>query len=180
VDRCAQCGFVYEDLAPADVPASLRTLAGRYADLLKEPGKEKDLGTRPAPSVWSVLEYTCHVRDVLLVQRERTLLALVQDCPRFPPMYREERVTLARYGDQAIGEVVDELVMAARLIAGLFEGLTTEQLGRRCIYNYPEPTERDLAWLGRHTVHETAHHLEDVHSGITSHDPVGHDSASRP
>jgi hypothetical protein len=33
---------------------------------------------------------------------------------------------------------------------------------RRLVYNYPEPAERDLAWLARHTVHEGEHHLFDV------------------
>jgi hypothetical protein len=54
--------------------------------------------------------------------------------------------------------------MAANLVAKLFEGLDSEQLARRCVYSYPEPTERDVAWLGHHTLHEATHHLEDLHS----------------
>ncbi|WP_406044517.1 hypothetical protein OG799_08560 [Micromonospora sp. NBC_00898] len=39
--------------------------------------------------VWSPLEYTCHVRDVLRVQGERLALALVTEEPEFTPMGRD-------------------------------------------------------------------------------------------
>jgi hypothetical protein len=39
-------------------------------------------------------------------------------------------------------------------------------LARPCIYNYPEPLERDVAWLGHHTLHEATHHLEDLRSAL--------------
>ena len=42
----------------------------------------------------------CHVRDVFLVQRDRLYTALVEDTPTFTPMYRDQRVTLARYNAQ--------------------------------------------------------------------------------
>jgi len=29
-------------------------------------------------------------------------------------------------------------------------------------YPWPAPAERDVAWVGRHTVHEGEHHLMDV------------------
>jgi len=113
-----------------------------------------------------MLEYACHVRDVLLVQRERVLLALVGDRPSFPRMYRDERALLARYQQEPIDDVLRELGMAANLAARLFEGLSPEQLDRPCIYNFPAPAERDVAWLGRHTLHETKHHLGDIRSEL--------------
>jgi S-DNA-T family DNA segregation ATPase FtsK/SpoIIIE len=88
------------------------------------------LRTRPAEGVWSALEYACHVRDVFLVQRDRLYTALVEDTPTFTPMYRDQRVTLARYNAQDPEEVAEQLATAARLIAQAFAVLDSAQLMR--------------------------------------------------
>jgi S-DNA-T family DNA segregation ATPase FtsK/SpoIIIE len=77
-------------------------------------------------------------------------------------MYREERVALARYHADPPAVVADQVSMAADLCALVFTRLTPDQLARPLVYNYPAPMERDVAWLGRHTVHEGEHHLGDV------------------
>lgn len=159
--RCDECGFVYEAVEPIQLPSSLRTLAQEHADVVLQQSAAV-AALRPSPEVWSALEYTCHVRDVFLIQRDRTLLALVEDEPQFPPMYREQRVGLAHYQDERIQEVVGEMLMASNLLAKVFQGLSDDQLERRCMYSYPQPTERTVAWLGSHTLHEAVHHLGDV------------------
>jgi hypothetical protein len=161
VDRCLQCGFVFGDLRADQIAGALRALPARYRLLLSDV-EESVWRRRPEPEVWSALEYTCHVRDVLLVQRDRALLALVETRPSFPRMYREERVGLARYDAHPPAEVSDQLGMAAELCATVFERLTSEQQARPLIYNFPAAMERDVAWLGRHTVHEGEHHLGDT------------------
>jgi DinB superfamily len=117
--------------------------------------------------VWSALEYLCHVRDVVLVQRERAVLARVEDLPSFPRMYRDERVALCRYSEQNVEEVLDQLSVATSLCALVFDGLEEAEWSRPLIYNWPTPAEFDLAWLGRHTVHEVEHHFRDVVSVLT-------------
>jgi hypothetical protein len=123
---------------------------------------------RPGPRTWSALEYACHVRDVFLVQRERIYLALVEDCPRFAPMYREERAVLARYIAEDADEVARQIKVAAELLAWAFEGLDEAQRQRRCIYNFPEPSEKTVLWLARHAIHEGEHHLHDVDTALRS------------
>jgi len=162
VERCPQCGFVFADLAPAAIPAALRGGARATCEALERAEDRGRARTRPGPEVWSPLEYACHVRDVLFVQRDRVLLALVEDVPGFAPMHRDERVVLAGYGDEDTAEVADELVTGANLLAKVFARLSPPQLARRCVYNFPETAERDVTWMGRQTVHETVHHLQDV------------------
>jgi len=144
------------------VPAALRTACATVADLLRREELAPALRIRPAPDVWSALEYAGHLRDVCLAQRDRVLLALVVDTPSFVPIYRDERAALARYNDDDPRAVADELVMAAELFARLFGRLDSAELARPCLYNYPEPAERDVGWVGRHTLHEAIHHLGDV------------------
>ncbi len=172
VDRCEECQFDYGALGPGAVPSALRSLGGRFGMRIANDRGDPMLGltirTRPGPKIWSALEYACHVRDVFLIQRERLYLALVEECPSFAKMYREERAFLARYAAEDPDDVGRELKLAAEMLAWAFEGLDDSQLSRRCVYNFPEPTERDVLWLGRQAVHEGEHHLRDVDAGLRS------------
>lgn len=112
--------------------------------------------------MWSPVEYGCHVRDVLLAQRERLFLTLVEDRPSFAPIDRDQRATLARYAEEDPRLLAREVEMAAQLISRALAGLDPAAWHRRCICNYPEPAERTVAWLARHTLHEGEHHLADI------------------
>src|SRR5262245_8674598 len=170
MDRCDSCSFVYADVDAPAIPARLATFGTQYMSLLLPPGRSAAwfgiLRTRPEESVWSALEYACHVRDVFLVQRDRLYTALVEDTPTFTPMYRDQRVTLARYNAQDPEEVAEQLAAAACLVAQAFDALDASQLQRRCIYTFPAPTERSLLWVGQHTIHEGEHHFRDIERGI--------------
>jgi hypothetical protein len=167
MERCDECGFDYQAPAEGDIADTLRKISARYVEILSDHEPEKDLRTRPAPDVWSAVEYACHVRDVLLIQRDRVILALVEDKPDFARMYRDERAELANYRQEPLGELTEELTVAANLFARVFERLSAEQMARPCIYNFPRATERDVEWLGRHTLHEAVHHLGDVQAVLT-------------
>jgi DNA segregation ATPase FtsK/SpoIIIE, S-DNA-T family len=172
MDYCAQCDFRYEGLDVEDIPDTLGCLGTAYRSRLatgfQDAYAERLLRRRPAPDVWSALEYCCHVRDVLLAQRERLYLALVEDTPRFPSIYRDQRVLLARYSADRLEDVAGEVEMAAGLLARAFARLDDGQWQRRCIYTYPAPMHRTIAWLVRHTVHEGRHHLHDVDAVINA------------
>ncbi len=161
MDHCADCGFDHGGLAIGDLSSTLRAAAERLAEDLFS-GDDAAVHARPDPSTWSVIEYGCHVRDVLLVQRDRILLSLVEDKPEFASMYPDQRATNAHYDRESALEVAQELTVAANLAAKVIGRLTSEQLDRRCVYICPEPTEHDLTWMVRTTVHEVVHHELDV------------------
>jgi hypothetical protein len=112
--------------------------------------------------VWSPLEYSCHYRDVLRVQRERIVLALKKDKPSFTSMRREERVTEERYNEQDPATVGVEIAVAADELASALERLDDKGWGREGEYHYPTTQLRDVEWIARHTVHEGVHHIMDV------------------
>jgi len=161
MDPCEACGFHYDSLAITDAPSALRVGAERIAEDLFS-GDDSSIHTRPDPETWSVVEYACHGRDVIIVQRERILLALVEDAPRFVPMHREQRVVHAGYDRESATEVAQELTSVANLAAKVITLLDDEQLARRCFFSFPAPRSRDVAWVVRHTVHEIVHHEMDV------------------
>jgi S-DNA-T family DNA segregation ATPase FtsK/SpoIIIE len=170
MDRCDPCRFIYADIDATVLPTRLTAFGPQYLAVLLPPDRpaawDGILRTRPAEGVWSALEYACHVRDVFLVQRDRLYIALVEDKPVFAPMYRDQRVTLARYNAQDPEEVATQLVTAASLMAQAFNALDAAQLQRLCIYNFPAPAERPVLWIGQHTVHEGEHHLRDIQEGL--------------
>jgi hypothetical protein len=162
VTQCPECSFVYEDIPTEEVSGRIKDLGWRYREALT--GVDPELAARrPDPQTWSAAEYACHVRDVLLIQRERVVLARVETKPGFARMYRDERVPICRYGSDPLEVVLDQLAMAAEMCATVFRDLDEAAWSRLMIYNFPNPTDRDVAWLGRHTIHEGEHHLADVH-----------------
>jgi hypothetical protein len=159
VFHCAECGFTYGVLPRRELAADLVRCAAQVGERLD---RDAVVCSRRDHSRWSPLEYACHLRDVLLVQRDRVYVALVEAEPSFKPMYRDQRVEFDRYDQQDPAYVAAELVMAARLFANALSGLSDEQWNRSLVYGFPEPSVRDLEWVAHHTLHEAVHHLMDI------------------
>src|SRR4051794_40053942 len=160
---CDECGFVYDEGDAPGAADAIRAGVGELADLLRStPAMESH--RRPAPDVWSMIEYGCHVRDVLLVQRERVLLArhATDGPPELAAMLRDERVESEGYNDLAAEDVARQLTDAAALFANVLDRLDDDAWGRTLIYRFPVVWERTLRWVAVHTVHEVRHHLHDV------------------
>ncbi len=163
MDLCAGCGFDY-DLTLA--PAAARAIADGAGELAGLVVAAPDAARRLHPDLWSPLEYECHVRDVLLVQRERVLAARRMDCPSVEPMGREERAEHDGYAEQDPERVARELVDAAFMFANVLDRLDADGWERTLMYNYPALCERSLRWIAVHTEHEVKHHLLDVRNQL--------------
>lgn len=157
---CAECGFTYDLALAPTVPALARRHAAACAELLR--AEPSVLRRRPAPDVWAPLEYACHLRDMLLVQRERVLAARRRDTPLAESMGRDERVEHDGYADQQPADVARQLQDAALLFGNSLDRLSPADWERTLIYTYPERHKRPLRWLALHTLHELVHHLLDI------------------
>jgi hypothetical protein len=159
-DVCAECGFSY-DMGRADIIPWLRhdvrTFVERFDAI--PPGRQR---TRPAPDVWSPLEYACHVRDVLRVQRARVDLAQREEEPRFEPMQREARVVNDRYNEQDPVLVSAEILDSGDELIAALSALDEAGWRRTGIYNYPTEQPRTVEWVAIHTTHELLHHRVDI------------------
>jgi hypothetical protein len=164
VYTCDECGFEH-DLDEASAAAGVIDEAvGELVSILA--GGEQ-VARRREPERWSPLEYTCHLRDAFLVQRERVLLARRVECPSVVPMGVDERVAHDGYAEQQPADVTRQLVDAAALFTNVLARLGDEDWSRTLIYNSPSPTERSLGWVAVHTAHEAHHHLLDVRRQLT-------------
>jgi hypothetical protein len=160
LDRCEICGFVYDVGISADVAPQIVSNAALISAIV---GAENPTATRrPDADTWSILEYGCHVRDVLLVQRERVLLALRADEPHVVAMGRDERVEADGYNDQRPTDVARQIGDAALMFGGVVSRLNEQSWQRTMIYVYPNPASRSLSWVAIHTLHELIHHLGDI------------------
>ena len=174
MEQCDECGFVWDMAVSAELPSRIAEATAPFRRVLlpldRPVGWAETVRTRPRPDVWSPLEYACHVRDVIFVQRDRFYRGLVEDEPAYEPMYREERATLGAYANQDVAEVVTELEIAANLMARAIAAVTTTQLERTCVYAYPTVTVRTLRWLGAQTLHEMVHHWRDIAGVLAPHE----------
>ena len=164
-DRCDICGFVYDLETPTAAGPHIVVKAAAISAIVAS--ATPTITRRPDADTWSILEYGCHVRDVLLVQRERVLLALRVDEPRVVAMGRDERVEADGYNEQRPSDVARQIGDAALMFTELLARLDEEQWQRTMIYSYPSPASRSLAWVAVHTLHEAVHHLGDVQRQIS-------------
>jgi S-DNA-T family DNA segregation ATPase FtsK/SpoIIIE len=158
--RCAECGFAYE-LGRDEIPARLVSGATAFTARLDalDTGARR---ARPAPGVWSPLEYACHVRDVLRVQAARVDLVQREHEPELVPMGRDERAIADRYNEQDARAVSEAVRDSARDLAARLAALDADGWSRIGIYSYPVRARRTVEWIGNHTVHELQHHTADV------------------
>ena len=159
-DQCADCGFVYDLSQSAAVERSIRGRVAEVVAILR--ARDVNVRSRRQPDVWSPLEYGCHLRDMLLVQRERVLAARRMDRPDCPPSGRDERVVHDGYAEQEPEDVARQLADAAQMFGNVLARLGAGDWDRTVVYHYPETCERSLRWVAIHTMHEAQHHLLDI------------------
>jgi hypothetical protein len=162
-NNCDECGFSDESVGPADVVDALRKFGRRYRAPLTRflPGEDGDslLRRRPAPGVWSALEYAAHVRDVLGWYDERVRRSLVEDQPSFEGPGPDEAAEEGRYNEQDPATVVDELAANAERLAATLEAVPEGSWDR---VHLRHGEERSVLFTARRAAHEGNHHLLDI------------------
>jgi len=111
---------------------------------------------------WSAIDYAGHVRDVLLVARERTLNARRESGSVVVTMAPDERVAWGEYRGLTPLQASGEIMQVTEWLAQTWERLSGDEWRRTLLYNYPEPELRPLSWLAAHIVHELVHHRLDI------------------
>lgn len=153
---CPECGFDGRALGPGDVGPLLRDAAARFGARLALP----DAAARPAPDVWSPLEYGAHVRDVLRIFDVRLAAMLEADDPQFANWDQDATALEDDYAHQDPAVVAAELRAAGAAAAGRWDVVTEDQ--------HERPGRRSngsvftVVTLGRYLAHDVVHHLVDV------------------
>jgi DinB superfamily len=160
---CPECGFDYDGVAPPSTAETVRGFGRRYQAPLTRglPGEDllAVLRARPAPEVWSALEYACHVRDAMRLYHHRIDRALAEDRPAVKAMGRDAVVTELDYNGQDPPVVAAELAEAAAALADRLASVPADGWAR-CVVR--DGSELSVDWMARNAVHEGSHHLLDV------------------
>ncbi len=160
-ERCDVCGFAWDLVDAADVPDRVTAAADAAAAVLR------DIQHEPAhrhadPDTWSLVEYGCHVRDVLYNVRDRIIAGVAESGCAPRPMSPGVRVGTGMYAADEPATLATELELAGRLFARTVRVLTPEQRANTILYAWPRETQRSLAWVAAQALHEAEHHLDDI------------------
>ena len=156
---CPDCGFDPGAQGLGEVPALIHDTAMAWADVLAR----TDVRERPAPDVWSALEYGCHVRDVHVLFAQRLRLMLDEDEPTFANWDQDAAAVASDYGSQDPAVVAAELIEAAGTVAGTYATVTDETKDRRGVRSNGDVFTVET--FGSYHLHDVVHHLHDVGAG---------------
>ena len=157
--RCPECGFDGSTVDHTDVADGILADADAWPRRLGA----ADATVRPRPTVWSALEYGCHIRDVHRIFNERVGLMLSQDDPRFPNWDQDATATENDYGSQDPAVVASELVDAAHAVAGTYQRIPPDAWSRRGLRS--NGSEFTIASIAVYHLHDIVHHAHDVDHG---------------
>jgi len=155
-EPCRQCGFDPGGVSRGDIPDLVHENTRGWYDVLADP----DFAVRPAPHVWSRLEYACHVRDVHELFARRVRLMLDQDDPTFDNWDQDATAVEQAYDLQDPAEVGVELVERAAEVAAVYAAVEDDQwqrTGRRS-----NGSLFTVETIGVYHLHDIVHHLWDV------------------
>ena len=161
-EHCTQCGFDGGAFGAAELLSALRALGPRWRALLATAGD--NLRIRPAPAVWSAIEYAAHSRDVTALHVFGVEQALTGREPVFPAVEEGLADEAAKnYGGEQPGPVVDALDASAQRLASLAADAGVDAWTRGLTLG---TNRSDVRRLLEHALHDSIHHLDDVERGL--------------
>jgi DinB superfamily len=162
---CPECGLDYDTISPSDAAAAVRSYPRRFRAALASPDDSAEaVRRRPAPGVWSALEYACHVADLLPLFAEVVQRTTTETNPSFDFPDPDEQVERDRCNEQDPSAVLDRLQGGADRLAEAIDAVDADAWTRTATFPWGE---RDALTMSRNAVHEGHHHLRDIERGLS-------------
>lgn len=155
-ETCTECGFEPAAIVDRSIADVLRASTSRWQAVLDRPESR----TRPAPGVWSPVEYACHVRDVHRVFTRRVALMLAEAAPRFANWDQDEAAVVGRYWAANPARVAVELAAAGEESANGYDVVPDGGWQRTGVRG--DGGEFTVSSIGHYHLHDVMHHLHDV------------------
>lgn len=161
VSRCAECGYDWAGL-PEDAVAVVSGLPAELAGLVDEP--DVRLRARPAPEVWSPLEYVAHTGDAIGWYAQRIHRVLTEDRAALAAFDWDAYTESQRYRDRRLEDVLDEVAESCAAFVARLADQPEAMWAREGVGSDGQP--RSVAQLAHRAAHEARHHLRDLRVGL--------------
>jgi len=159
LDRaCGECGGDVSGLDLAELSELHRSTLASWLGVLD--ASSPDLAVRPAPDVWSTLEYSAHVSAVYRHAFERLTLICELDEPVFADVDPNVEASAERYDRWTPALATRELSAAGARLAELLSVLGPADLERPGLRS--NGSHFTGLTLIRYSLHDPFHHLWDV------------------
>ncbi len=155
-ERCAECGFDGDQWTDHAALEEIGRLGTQWAEALAGSSPD-ELRHRPITDMWSIAEYTDHVREVLFAMRFALDSAVADPgidlgAPPEPEFTPEPRSIDA-------GAALRGLATEASALSDRLRELPPSQWAATA---FLDGSPIDAHWVCRHAVHDAHHHLGDV------------------
>ena len=159
VETCGQCGFDAAAYTRDDLLGTLRALAPIWRTAT-EGIDPAILAARPAPDVWSAMEYCRALADVTAAMGFLLHIALTDEAPAldpFPPDPPAPEVA------PSMRETITQLDKNVARLNGHATKMSEEDWHRTVTAG---DETADATWIVAHAVHDATHHLRDTGRGL--------------
>lgn len=159
-ETCEACRFDGAQYDLSDTLATVRALAPMWEQTIEGVPLEV-LTTRPAPPVWSAVEYLAHTADVVANMGRLLHATLTVDDLALPPV-----PDTPDPAPESLEDALARLKANATRLQDKAAGLDgpADPRWQRAVHAGDDTV--DAAWIVRHAVHDATHHLSDVGRGI--------------
>jgi hypothetical protein len=155
---CNECDFDQSTSSPREVAAALPPLAQLIDNSVRAiPGDA--LRRRPAPEVWSPLEYLGHLRESMAFHRWLIEHALSEDDPLIPSVDPDESVAQSKYNEADPSDLLAQFDRRIQRLAGALSCLDDEAVDRTLTL---DGRRISVALVARSAWHECHHHHRDI------------------
>lgn len=153
-DGCDECGYTPHD--PAATSDRLLAAVPRWAAALQRPGASE----RPAPGVWSPLEYACHARDLVRVLGDRVSAVLAREGAPFADYDGEAEAVRQEFWASDPRVVARQVAEETERTVAVLDRVRGQAWGRAGTRG--DGTLFTIAGLCRYLLHDVEHHLHDA------------------
>ncbi len=156
IERCDECGFDSEAWTDDEALAAVAALPDRWRDAVRGLDANQ-INDRPFPSMWSIGEYSDHIRETIfgmrfLLDTATTTPGTVLGPPPEPAFQPEPRPFDVDVAIEAFTAEITHLVDRLNQLTA-DEWDMTVTIGDDTV---------DAHWIVRHATHDVTHHIGDI------------------
>ena len=166
---CPECGIDYGTLHPP-FAGSTRSRASpgvtpKRSNRVATRTTKRSFAHAPAPEVWSAMEYTAHVADLMEAFTTVVRRMYAEDNPDLSDAFRDEneQATTDKYNEQDKAAVLAHLPDGVDRLVDAAGDVDANGWTRMASFGWGD---HDLLTMLQNSVHEGVHHLQDIEKGL--------------